>query len=147
MFAHEILAVKGEGSGIFSTSPDNPVPAAIEMMVQHNIGSLLVLNAAGLLLGIITERDILRATHKHACDLTKLKVSDLMTTNLIVAGPEDTVNYVRGIMTENHIRHLPVVDGDKVLGMITFHDVAKASYKEITFENELLKKYIKHWPE
>jgi CBS domain-containing protein len=147
MFAREILAVKGEGGGIFSTSPDNPVPAAIEMMVQHNIGSLVVLNAAGLMVGIITERDILRATHKHSCDLSKLKVSDLMTTNLIVAGPEDTVNYVRGIMTENRIRHLPVVDGEKVLGLITFHDVAKATYKEITFENELLKKYIKHWPE
>jgi CBS domain-containing protein len=115
--------------------------------VQHNIGSLVVLNTAGTMVGIITERDVLRATHKHACDLAKLKVSDLMTTKLIVAGPEDTVNYVRGIMTENRIRHLPIVDGDKMLGLITFHDVAKASYKEITFENELLKKYIKHWPE
>ena len=146
MFAREILAVK-EGGEIFSTSPDNPVPAAIEMMVQRNIGSLLVLDSAGMMVGIITERDILRATHKYSCDLTKLKVSDLMTTNLIVAGPEDTVNYVRGVMTENRIRHLPVMDGDKVLGMITFHDVAKASFKEVTFENELLKKYIKHWPE
>lgn len=146
MFAREILAVK-DGGEVFSTSPEMLVPAAIEMMVQRNIGSLLVLDSAGLMVGIITERDVLRAAHKYSCDLAKLKVSDLMTTNMIVAGPEDTVNYVRGVMTENRIRHLPVMDGEKVLGMITFHDVAKASYKEVTFENELLKKYIKHWPE
>jgi len=145
MNVRDILAVKsGE---IYSISPANLVTEAISLMVQHNIGSLMVLDAAGVLVGIITERDILRATHKYSCDLTKLKVSDLMTTDLIVAGLEDTVNYVRMIMTENRIRHLPIMDGDKVLGLITFHDVAKASYKEITFENELLKKYIKHWPE
>lgn len=145
MNVRDVLAVKsGE---IYSISPTSLVTEAVSLMVERNIGSLVVLNAAGAMVGIITERDILRATHKHACDLAKLKVSDLMTTNLIVAGPEDTVNYVRGIMTESRIRHLPIVDGDKILGLITFHDVAKASYKEITFENELLKKYIKHWPE
>ena len=145
MNVRDVLAVKnGE---IFSVSPEVMVTDAISQMVEHNIGSLMALDAAGKLVGIITERDILRAAYKYSCYVSKLKVSDLMTTRLIVAGPEDTVNYVRGIMTENRIRHLPIVDGEKLLGLITFHDVAKASFKEVTFENELLKKYIKHWPE
>ena len=145
MIVRDVLAVKG--NEVFSIPPSDSVTEAIRHMVEHNIGSLVVFDSAGLLAGIITERDILRAAHKYSCDLSKLKVSDLMTTKMIVAGPEDTVNYARGIMTESRIRHLPIVDGEKLLGLITFHDVAKASFKEVTFENELLKKYIKHWPE
>lgn len=145
MNARDVLAVKG--GEIYSVSPDKPVTEAINQMVDRNIGSLVVLDASGKMVGIITERDVLRAVHKHAADLSKLQVSDLMTSRLILGGPDDTVDYVRGIMTENRIRHLPVADGEKLLGVITFHDVAKACLKEVSFENQLLKKYIKHWPE
>lgn len=145
MIVRDVLAVKsGE---IFSISPEAMVTESISSMVEHNIGSLMVMDAAGKMLGIITERDIMRSAHKYSCDLSKLKVADLMTTRLILSGPDDSVDFVRGIMTENRIRHLPVVEGDKLLGVITFHDVAKACLKEISFENQLLKKYIKHWPE
>ena len=145
MIIRDILAIKGGET--FSISPEILVTEAIHQMVDRNIGSLVVLDSHDKMIGIITERDILRASYKHACDLGKFKVQDLMTTELIVGGPEDTVDYVRGIMTENHIRHLPVVDGDNLLGVITFHDVAKACLTDVNFENQLLKRYIKHWPE
>lgn len=145
MITRDILAIKGGET--FSVSPEIAVTEAIHQMVDRNIGSLVVLDGNGKMIGIITERDILRASYKHAGDLGKFKVQDLMTSKLIVAGPEDTVDYVRGIMTENHIRHLPVVDGDDLLGVITFHDVAKACLTDVSFENQLLKRYIKHWPE
>lgn len=145
MLVRDVLAVKaGE---IFSVAPEVLVTEAIGMMVSRNIGSLVVLDEAGKVAGIITERDVLRATHKHACDLTKLRVEDLMTTRLILAGPEDTVDHARGIMTENRIRHLPVMLGDELIGLLTFHDVAKAVLEQTNFENQLLKKYIKDWPE
>ncbi|MBT9613051.1 MAG: CBS domain-containing protein [Burkholderiales bacterium] len=145
MIIREILAFKGGAT--FSTSPEKPVVEAIQQMVERSIGSLIVLDDTGKMVGIITERDILRAVHKYACDLGTFKVTDLMTTRLIVGGPEDTVDHVRGMMTENHIRHLPVVEGAALLGVITFHDVAKACLNEASFQNKLLKGYIKNWPE
>lgn len=145
MIIREILAFKGGTT--FSTSPEKPVMEAIQQMVERSIGSLIVLDDAGKMIGIITERDILRAVHKYTSGLSKYKVSDLMTSRLIVGGPEDTVDQVRGMMTENHIRHLPVVEGDNLLGVITFHDVAKVCLNEASFENKLLKRYIKHWPD
>lgn len=145
MNVRDVLAVKsGE---IFSVSPDSPVTEAIRLMVNSDIGSLVVLDGAGQMIGILTERDILRASHQYSGDLSKLVVTDLMSTRLIVSGPEDTVDYVRGIMTENHIRHLPVMDAGTLLGVITFHDVAKACLNDVSFENQLLKRYIKQWPD
>ena len=145
MIIREILTLKGGET--YSTTPEKHVTEAIQQMVERNIGSLIVLDEARKMIGIITERDILRAAYKHACDLSKCTVKELMTTRLIVGGPEDTVDYVRGIMTENHVRHLPVVEEGNLLGLITFHDVAKACMNEASFENQLLKRYIKHWPE
>lgn len=145
MIIREILAFKGGAT--YSTSPEKPVAEAIQQMVERSIGSLIVLDDAGKMIGIITERDILRAVHKYGGDLNQYTVSDLMTTHLVVGGPEDTVDQVRGMMTENHIRHLPVMEDGKLLGVITFHDVAKACLNEASFENKLLKRYIKNWPE
>ncbi|MCX7137199.1 MAG: CBS domain-containing protein, partial [Proteobacteria bacterium] len=61
--------------------------------------------------------------------------------------PDDTLDHLREVMTKNHIRYLPVKDSDKLLGVISFHDVAKSVIKETSFENRLLKRYIKNWPE
>lgn len=145
MIVREILAFKGGET--FSITPEKPVTEAIQQMVERNIGSLIVLDSAGKMVGIITERDILRAVHKYACDLNKYKVTDLMTTRLIVGGPDDSVDHLRSMMTENHVRHLPVVEGGTLLGVISFHDVAKACLNEANFQNKLLKGYIKNWPE
>lgn len=145
MIIRDILALKGGET--YSISPEEPVAQAIQHMVERNIGSLIVSDVAGKMIGIITERDILRAVHKYGCDLSKYRVCDLMTTRLVVGNPEDTVDQVRGMMTENHIRHLPVQEGDTLLGVITFHDVAKACLNEADFENKLLKHYIKNWPQ
>lgn len=145
MLLRDVLAVKG--SEIFSVAPEALVTEAIGVMVSRNIGSLVVLEEARKVAGIITERDVMRAAHKHACDLTQLKVKDLMTTRLIQGGPQDSVDHARSIMTENRVRHLPVMLGDELLGLVTFHDVARAVLEQTNFENQLLKKYIKDWPE
>jgi CBS domain-containing protein len=145
MIVRDVLLVKSGET--FSIPPESQITDSIRLMVEHDIGSLVVMDSAGKMIGIITERDIMRAAHKYSCDLGKLTVRDLMTSRLIVCGPDDTVDYVRGIMTKNHIRHLPVVDEENLLGVITFHDVARACLNEANFENELLKRYIKHWPE
>jgi len=84
---------------------------------------------------------------KQGRDLKDADVSTIMVTEPVVANADDSVDYARDVMTKSHIGHLPILDGNKLLGIISFHDVARACLKEANFENSLLKRYIKHWPE
>jgi CBS domain-containing protein len=144
MLISEILTIKG--GEIFSIAPDLPLSEAVAKMVEHDIGSLVIMDK-GSMVGLLTERDILRGLRERGCDLKNIKVSELMCAEPIIGNPGDTVDYVRGVMTENRISHLPVIDGDKLSGIISFHDVAKACMSEAKLENRLLKRYIRHWPE
>lgn len=145
MIISEVLTVKG--GEIFDISPDQPVSKAVGLMVEHDIGSLVVRGDDGRMVGLLTERDVIRTLYKRGCDLVNLKVSDLMITEPIIGHTDDTIDYVRGVMTDHRISHLPVLEGESLLGIISFYDVAKACLKEASFENRLLKRYIKHWPE
>ena len=145
MIIREILTLKPAGE-IYSISPEQPVAEAVRLMVQHDIGSLVV-RGKDRMVGLVTERDVLRGLNERGDGAPRLAVSELMITEPIIGNPEDTVDYVRGVMTEQRISHLPVVEGDALLGIISFHDVAKACLKEASFENRLLKRYIKNWPE
>ncbi len=115
-------------------------------MMELGIGSLVVKSQDNMV-GLVTERDLVRGLQARDCNLAKAKVSELMVTDPIIGNPEDSVDYVRGIMTENRVSHLPVMENEKLLGIISFHDVAKACLSDAQYENKLLKRYIKHWPE
>jgi CBS domain-containing protein len=145
MQIREVLEVKAGGE-IFSIAPDALVEEAVARMVERGIGSLVVLKE-GVLVGFITERDIVRGMHRDSVCLTGFKVSDIMEQEPLVVTPEDSVDYARDAMTKSHTSHLVVLDGNKLAGVISFHDVARACLKEANFENALLKRYIKHWPE
>ena len=141
----EVLGVKS-ASDIYGVDPDATVAEAVARMAEHGIGSLVVVKD-GTLVGFITERDIVRGMHRDSVCLTGYKVSDIMEKEPLVVTPEDSVDYARDAMTKSHTSHLVVLDGDTLLGVISFHDVARACLKEVNFENALLKRYIKHWPE
>lgn len=144
MIIREILTIKG--GDIFAIRPDQLVSEAVQLMVVHDVGSLIV-RQDGTMVGLLTERDVLRGLNARGCELIAVKVSDMMATEPIIGSPDDTVDYVRGVMTENRISHLPVMEGETLLGVISFHDVARACLNAADFENRLLKRYIKHWPE
>ena len=144
MIIREILTIKG--GDIFAIRPDQLVSEAVEVMVKHDVGSLIV-RQDRTMVGLLTERDVLRGLNERGCELIAVKVSDMMATEPIIGNPDDTVDYVRGVMTENRISHLPVMEGETLLGVISFHDVARACLNAADFENRLLKRYIKHWPE
>ena len=146
MFIREILSIKG-GDEIFSITPGDDVALAVERMVANDIGSLVVKNAKDEMVGFLTERDIMKGMRRQGCSLKDAKVADIMITEPVVATPEDTIDYARDAMTKARISHLPVLDGSKLVGVISFYDVAKACLREANFENSLLKRYIKHWPE
>ncbi len=145
MLIREVLSVKS-GAEIISVAPDATAAEAVKSMVENDIGSLAVMRD-GTLMGFITERDILRGMHARGCALTDVKVSELMEQEPLVATLDDSVDYARDAMTKSHTSHLVVLDGSKLFGVISFHDVARACLKEANFENALLKRYIKHWPE
>lgn len=144
MIIRDILDMKG--GSIHAITPDQPVSEAVHKMVSLNIGSLLVIEGENLL-GIITPHDVLRALDACRCDLTTVAVKEMMTSTLHTGTPDDSVDDVRGIMTEHHFSHLPVLENGKLIGLISFYDVAKMALKEASFENMLLKRYIKNWPE
>ena len=138
--------VKMKGSGIVSIAPVAPVAEALAVMVKNDIGSLVVLDGARLA-GMLTFREILKALDANRGALGSLRVQDVMIPNPVCGNPEDSLESLREMMNKDHIRYLPVKEGDKLIGVISFHDVANAVIKETTFHNKLLKSYIKNWPE
>ncbi len=144
MIIRDILTLK---DGVLRiVAPDQAVSEAIAKMLEAKVGSLIVLQD-GVMVGLLTERDVVRGLHAQGADGLAQSVSSMMVTEPIIGNPDDTVDYVRGVMTENRISHLPVMEGEHLLGIISFHDVARACLNEADFENRLLKRYIKHWPE
>ena len=144
MELREILAQKSDV--IHSIGPTDSVAHAVVKMVELGIGSLVVMQHQQMV-GFITERDVVQGMVKYGCDLKDAQVSQIMVTEPVVASADDSVDYARDVLTKSHIGHLLVMDGENVKGVISFHDVARACLKEANFENNLLKRYIKHWPE
>ena len=124
MIIRDILNMKG--GAIFSAPPDSRLAEAVGMMVKNDIGSLVVMEG-GRMTGMLTFREVLKALDAQGGNLADLRL--------------------REVMTKNHVRYLPVTEEDWLLGVISFHDIAKAVIKETSFENRLLKRYIKSRPE
>jgi CBS domain-containing protein len=144
MQIREILTLKSDE--IHSISPTDTVVSAVEKMVGLGVGSLLVLKD-GEMVGLLTERDVVHGMVRLGAGLKDAEVGAIMEAEPVVANADDSVDYARDVMTKSHIGHLPILDGNKLFAIISFHDVARASLKEAKFENSLLKRYIKHWPE
>jgi len=115
-------------------------------MTEHNIGSLVVKEGEKMI-GLITDRCIVRGLTQTGCNYCATSVREVMTSNPIIAHLDDTVDQVRHIMTDNHLSHLPVEDDNGLVGIISFFDIARSAASEAEFQNRLLKGYIKNWPE
>lgn len=131
---------------LISVSPDLAVADAVAMMVDNGISSVIVIEA-GEFLGLITLRELLKGLNTHGGKLMQSPCRVVMKANPPVAKPEDSVDHLRGLMTELHITHVPVVDQGTLVGILSFHDIARSAIKDVAFENQLLKQYIKNWPE
>jgi len=116
---------------------------ASQKMMQRNIGALMV-EEDGKLVGLITERDVVKILAKTECVLNDLKVRDIMvdSANLVVAEPEDEVEYVMAVMIQNSIRHMPIVERGELIGIISIRDVVKTHVRKLKAEIHFLKEYI-----
>jgi len=140
MLVSEILRIKG--NALFTTAPGGSVLDAVKIMAHHDIGSLVVMDH-GKMIGMLTFAEVLEALAKRQGALGDLKVSEIQVDDPLTATTGLDVMELRRRMLDRHARYVPVVDGPMLLGVISFHDVAKAVYDEQSFEVRMLKSYIK----
>ncbi len=143
MQVKEILRVKG--NRLVSTEPAGRAADAVATMAAENLGSLVVMEQ-GRMAGMLTFHELLRALAARGGSLGELKVAEIMTRSQVTATPDMEVNDLRRTMIESGARYLPVLQDGRLLGVISFRDVAKAVLEEQDFENKMLKGYIKNWP-
>jgi CBS domain-containing protein len=144
MLVSEILRIKG--NTLFTTAPEGRVLDAVAVMAQHDIGSLVVMDR-GRMTGMLTFAEVLKALADRGGTIGELCVADIVQRDPLTATPGLDVMELRRIMLERHARYVPVMEGATLQGVVSFHDVAKAVYEEQSFENRMLKSYIKDWPE
>jgi CBS domain-containing protein len=142
MKVRDILQHKG--TDVHTVGPEATIQHVMETLLEHRIGSLVVCKDNGDVLGIITERDVLRECTHRGEHVRSTRVREVMATKLIVGALDDDIQYVMGIMTHNRVRHLPIVVGTRLIGLISIGDVVKAQLEETEFENRYLREYISH---
>ena len=122
-------------------SPEQSIQDAVKQLNQYNIGGLPVCDAGGDLVGIITERDIMRLCADAEFAMST-RVGAVMTRNLVTATADDSVESVMRTMTERRIRHLPILEGNDLVSIISIGDVVKSQLDEFSTENRFLRDYV-----
>lgn len=139
MLLRDVLASKG--SRVIATDPAATVLQAARLLVHHNVGSLVVIRE-GAPVGILTERDILRMAASRPERLEDTPVGDVMTTDLVVGLADDELSYAMAVMTNNRIRHLPVLELGRLAGIVSIGDLVNASLTSLEAENRWLRDYV-----
>jgi len=143
MLVSEILAIKGKV--LYTISPNKKLAEAVTIMTEQDVGSLVVFSK-GQMAGMLTFREVLQAVQKGGAAWADMLIDQAMLAVPMVAAPNMEMDELRRLMVDHHQRYLPVMDGSTLLGVVSFHDVAKAVLEEQSFENRMLKNYIRNWP-
>ncbi len=141
MLVRQILKEKRE-QGVETVAPGITVSQAVEILSARRFGTLVVSEDGETALGILSERDIVRELGKRGVECLDVTVAELMTTNLVNCTRDDTVDHVLTKMTEGRFRHMPVVEGGKMVGLISLGDVVKARLSDLTKEKDVLEGMI-----
>lgn len=140
MRIREILRHKG--SMVATVRPDATVRELLGALAEHNIGAIVVSPDGRTIVGIASERDVVRRMHERGADLLGAPVSEIMTAEVRSCGPDDDVDGLRRTMTEHRIRHVPVLEDGALAGIVSIGDVVKSSIGELEAEREHLVGYI-----
>ena len=134
--------LRGKGPEVHRIGSHNSIAEAAVLLTENRIGALLVEDEDGKIVGILSERDIVRGMGPHGADLHDVEVAELMTQNLVRCSPSDSVNEAMAMMTDRRIRHLPVFDGEELVGFISIGDLVKCRINEVQAEAEAMRAYI-----
>jgi len=144
MKVNDILRVKG--GTLYTAHPDEPLAKALDLMAEKDIGSLVVMEH-GHLAGMLTFREVIQTLVKNGGSIGSTIVRTAMDDAPLTCTMETDMDEVRRMMLERHARYMPVMEARMLMGVISFYDVAKAVVDSQNFENQMLKAYIRDWPE
>jgi CBS domain-containing protein len=140
MQVREVL--RSKGGGVISIGPEAAVSEAVARMVQNNIGSLPVVDGDGTLVGIFSERDVLRQLQTRGEGFGRVSVSEVMTRDPVTCDLDEDIECVLGKMTNRRIDKVPVLGNDRLVGIISVGDMVKVLYERVRSENDQLMSYI-----
>ncbi len=126
---------------LVSVTPDTRVHAIVEMLYTHRIGAVLVLDGSNIT-GLVSERDICAGLHTHGQGILEAAAADIMTSPVVTANPSETVAEAMSTMTDRRIRHLPVVEDGRILGLVSIGDLVKQRIDDAEAEAQAMKDYI-----
>ncbi|MCV7424082.1 CBS domain-containing protein [Mycobacterium yunnanensis] len=133
--------LRNKGAGVLTTSPDTVVRDLVSGLVKRNVGAMVVVGPDSVV-GIVSERDVVRMLHEHGVEALECRVADVMTTDVVTCTSEDTVDGLSALMTTHRVRHVPVVDDGRLAGIVSIGDVVKTRMEELQAEREQLAAYI-----
>ena len=133
--------LRSKGSAVATITPETSVAGLLTELAVRNIGAMVVVSPDGLL-GIVSERDVVRKLHDMGADLLHRPVSDIMTTLVATCTPQDSVDSLSALMTNNRVRHVPVVVDGRLAGIVSIGDVVKTRMEQLEREHQQLQAYI-----
>jgi CBS domain-containing protein len=133
--------LRNKGAEVATISPDTTVTELLAGMAQRNIGAMVVVGPDGLV-GIVSERDVVRRLNERGAELLKMPVSEIMTSVVVTCAPGDAVDTLSVLMTQNRVRHVPVIVNGQLAGIVSIGDVVKTRMDEMQAEREQLQTYI-----
>lgn len=140
MRVHDVLTSKGSAV-IYTIAPDATVRELLDVLAEHNIGALIVSSDGASMLGIVSERDIVRKL-REVDNARDIAVSDIMTTDVRVCSPTDSFGELMALMTEHRVRHVPVLDDGRLVGVLSIGDAVKHRMEQLEFERDQLNNYV-----
>lgn len=140
MFLRDVLRRKGDA--VVTVPPEATVGQMLAMLTEHNVGALVVSSDGARLDGIVSERDVVRALHGYGAAVLDAPVTEIMTVEVTVARPEDSVESLMRVMTEHRIRHVPVVVDGTLAGIVSIGDVVNHRVEELALEARTLQDYL-----
>jgi CBS domain-containing protein len=133
--------LRGKGGAVVTINPEATVAELLAGLAEHNIGAMVVAGSDGLK-GIVSERDVVRQLHAHGASLLSQPVEQIMTSMISTCTKSDTVDSLTLLMTEHRVRHVPVLEDGKLIGIVSIGDVVKTRMEELESEHEQLQSYI-----
>jgi CBS domain-containing protein len=134
--------LSNKGSFVATVSPSATVTDLLALLAEHKIGAVVVADADGSVAGMVSERDVARACHTHGASALDQPVSAIMTELVVTCAPGASTEELMSLMTQRRVRHIPVIDEDEMVGIVSIGDVVKARLAELETERDALQAYI-----
>ncbi|AEV74778.1 putative signal-transduction protein containing cAMP-binding and CBS domains [Mycolicibacterium rhodesiae NBB3] len=133
--------LRNKGASVATITPETSVSGLLTELSVHNIGAMVVVSPDGVI-GIVSERDVVRALQTRGAELLRMPVSEIMTTFVATCTPNDTVDSLSALMTTKRVRHIPVMENGRLTGIVSIGDVVKTRMEELEAQQEQLQAYI-----